>query len=63
MEVVAMKPMKFDSYWISLESEKYKNNQKNSLGVLIKGFFFGLVSNLKAKKGQYSSQIYIIKNK
>ena len=63
MEVVDMKPMKFDSYWISLESEKYKNNQKNSLGVLIKGFFFGLVSNLKAKKGQYSSQIYIIKNK
>lgn len=63
MEVVDMKPMKFDAYWISLESEKYKNGVKNSLGVYLKGFWFGLMSNLSAKNGEYSSQIYIIKNK
>lgn len=63
MEVVDMKPMKFDAYWISLESEKYKNGVKNSLGVYIKGFWHGLMSNLKAKNGEYSSQIYVIQNK
>ena len=63
MEVVAMKPMKFDAFWISLESEKYKNNNKNSLGVYIRGFYYGLISNLKAKNGAYSSQIYIIQKK
>ena len=63
MEVVDIKPMKFDAYWISLESEKYKNGVKNSLGVYIKGFWYGLISNLKAKNGEYSSQIYVIRNK
>jgi 2-polyprenyl-3-methyl-5-hydroxy-6-metoxy-1,4-benzoquinol methylase len=63
MEVVDMKPMKFDSYYISLISEQYKNNQKGGIGVILRGFYYGLVSNLKAKKGEYSSQIYIIKNK
>jgi len=63
MEVLDMKPMKFDSYYISLISEQYKNNQKGGIGVILRGFYYGLVSNLKAKKGEYSSQIYIIKNK
>ena len=63
MEVVETKPMKFDSFYISLISEKYKNNQKGGLGAMIKGFWFGLISNLKAKNGEYSSQIYVIKNK
>ncbi len=63
MEVVDMKPMKFDSFYISLESEKYKNGNQNSLGAYFRGFYYGLISNLKAKNGTYSSQIYIIKKK
>ena len=51
-------PMKFDSYYVSLLSEKYKTGSSN----LIAGFFSGLKSNLSAggEKG-YSSQIYILK--
>lgn len=63
MEVVEVKPMKFDSYYISMVSEKYKNNQKGGLGVLIRGFWNGFVSNLKSKTGGYSSHIYVIRNK
>ena len=64
MKVVMMKPMVFDAYWISLESEKYKAGKKKfTLPILIRGFWFGLLSNLKAKNGTYSSQIYIIQHK
>ncbi len=63
MEVKEIQPMKFDSYYISLVSEKYKNGGKNSLGVLFRGFYNGLISNLKAKSDSYSSQIYIIRKK
>ena len=55
-------PMKFDSYYVSLLSEKYKTGKSN----LIAGFFSGLKSNLNAGEsrplsGGYSSQIYILK--
>jgi len=51
-------PLVFDSFYVSLLSEKYKTGKSN----LIAGFKTGLVSNLKAKRsGQYSSLIYIIK--
>ena len=63
MEVVGMKPMKFDSFYISLISEKYKNGQKGGIGTFARGMWKGLVSNMKAKNGSYSSQIYILKNK
>ena len=36
-------PMWFDSFYVSLLSEKIKNNSGN----IFKGFFTGLVSNLK----------------
>lgn len=57
MELVEVLPMKFDSYYISMISEKYKG------GNLIKGFWRGFVSNLKAKqkKTGFSSQIYVIR--
>jgi len=59
MEVVKVLPMKFDSYYVSLLSEKYKNGKMKP----IKAFFKGFQSNLKAKKTkEYSSLIYIIKN-
>ena len=53
-------PMKFDSYYVSLLSEKYKTGTSN----LLRAFYRGFVSNLKAKKTKdYSSLIYIIKSK
>jgi hypothetical protein len=51
--------MKFDSFYVSLLSEKYKSGKMN----YIKAFFVGLKSNEKAKQNfEYSSHIYIIKN-
>ena len=50
-------PMNFDSFYVSMLSEKYKTGATN----LPKAFFNGLISNLKASgdKQNYSSQIYI----
>lgn len=60
MKVVDTKPMLFDSYYVSLLSEKYKTGSSNFL----KAFYIGYKSNLKAKKtSEYSSLIYVIKNK
>ena len=59
MKVVETLPMKFDAYYVSLLSEKNKSGFMN----LLKAFWIGLRSNLKAKQtGEYSSLIYIIKN-
>ena len=54
-------PMKFDSYYVSMLSEKYKHGKTN----LIKALYIGFLSNFKANKIKttYSSLIYIIKNK
>lgn len=55
-----MKPMKFDSFYVSLLSEKYKTGKTNYW----QAFITGLKSNLKAKEaGAYSSVIYIFKQK
>jgi 2-polyprenyl-3-methyl-5-hydroxy-6-metoxy-1,4-benzoquinol methylase len=52
-------PMKFDSFYVSLLSEKYKTGKMN----FIKAFFVGLQSNWKAKENfEYSSHIYVLKN-
>lgn len=60
MNVKKILPMKFDSFYVSLLSEKYKNKKSKSF----KAFLIGLKSNLNAKRnGEYSSLIYIIKNK
>jgi len=59
MRLVTILPMKFDSFYVSLLSEKYKTGKMN----FIKAFFVGLQSNTNAKKTkEYSSHIYIIKN-
>lgn len=53
-------PMKFDSFYVSMLSEKYKSGKNNYLSA----FFTGLKSNKEAaKNNQYSSLIYIIKIK
>lgn len=60
MEVAKTIPMQFDSFYVSLLSEKYKTGKSNFL----KAFYIGLVSNLKAMRtNEYSSLIYILKNK
>lgn len=59
MNVVKILPMKFDSFYVSLLSEKYKRGKTNFL----KAFSIGLLSNLKAiRNKEYSSLIYILKN-
>lgn len=53
-----IKPMWFDSFYVSILSEKYKNKKQN----IIKSFIIGLFSNFKAlKTKEYSSLIYILK--
>lgn len=56
--IIKTLPLVFDSFYVSLLSEKYKTGKSN----LFSGFKTGLVSNLKAQRsGQYSSLIYILK--
>lgn len=51
-------PMKFDAYYVSLLSEKYKSGKMNP----IKSFYRGFLSNLKASSTkEYSSLIYVLK--
>ena len=52
-------PMRFDSFYISLLSEKYKNKSLP----LLRGIIKGISSNLAAsvKKGTYSSMIFVFK--
>jgi 2-polyprenyl-3-methyl-5-hydroxy-6-metoxy-1,4-benzoquinol methylase len=54
-------PMKFDGYYVSMLSEKYKVGKNN----YVKAFFVGLKSNASAdrQKNNYSSTIYILKRK
>jgi len=54
----ATRPMWYDSFYISLLSEKYKQEKRNS----VRGFFVGLISNIKAfiDKEHCSSLIYVI---
>lgn len=59
MKLEKILPMKFDSFYVSLLSEKYKTGKMN----YIKAFFVGLKSNWKAKSSrEYSSHIYVLKN-
>ena len=59
MKVAETHPMKFDSYYVSLLSEKYKSGWMN----IFNAFRIGFTSNIKAKRsGEYSSLIYVIKN-
>ena len=59
LELVKILPMKFDSFYVSLLSEKYKTGKMN----YIKAFYIGLKSNWYGNKNlEYSSHIYVIKN-
>ena len=59
LKLVEVLPMKFDSFYVSLLSEKYKNGKMNFL----KAFWIGLKSNQYGnRKKEYSSHIYVIKS-
>jgi SAM-dependent methyltransferase len=58
LQLVKTKPLIFDSFYVSLLSEKYKSGNLFS----IKAFFIGLLSNLMAwRNKEYSSLIYCYK--
>ncbi|WP_027138086.1 class I SAM-dependent methyltransferase [Gaetbulibacter saemankumensis] len=58
MQVIKIRPMLFDAFYVSLLSEKYKTGKMN----FVKGFYVGLLSNLKSiRTKESSSLIYIIK--
>jgi 2-polyprenyl-3-methyl-5-hydroxy-6-metoxy-1,4-benzoquinol methylase len=58
MIVEKMVPMKFDAYYVSLLSEKYKSGKMNP----IQSFYRGFVSNWRAKETkEYSSILYVLR--
>jgi 2-polyprenyl-3-methyl-5-hydroxy-6-metoxy-1,4-benzoquinol methylase len=58
LKITVLKPMWYDSFYVSMLSEKYKTGKGN----IIKAFWNGFISNLKAfgDKSKCSSVIYII---
>lgn len=57
LELIKIQPMYFDSFYVSLLSEKYKTGSSS----FFKAFYRGFISNLKAiKSKEYSSLIYIL---
>jgi 2-polyprenyl-3-methyl-5-hydroxy-6-metoxy-1,4-benzoquinol methylase len=63
MKKIVRKPMIFDSFYISILSER---NKKRFLPIaLLSGFFIGAISNIKAMlfNYSYSSQIYVFEKK
>jgi 2-polyprenyl-3-methyl-5-hydroxy-6-metoxy-1,4-benzoquinol methylase len=58
LTIKKIKPMWFDSFYVSMLSEQYKNGKGN----IIKAFFIGFVSNVKTlfNKDKCSSLIYVI---
>ena len=58
LKIISIKPMWFDSFYVSLLSSKYKNGNPNWIGA----FWTGLMSNFKAMSDprKCSSVIYII---
>lgn len=61
LEITRILPMWFDSFYVSLLSEKYKSGKMR----IVPALWQGLISNFKALKrpGTCSSQIYLIKKK
>ncbi|MEO8770384.1 MAG: class I SAM-dependent methyltransferase [Ferruginibacter sp.] len=59
MKVEKIKPMWFDSFYVSMLSEQYQNGKGN----IVSAFFVGLMSNFKTvfNKRKCSSVIYIVR--
>ena len=61
LRIASIVPMKLDSYYISLLSQKYLNNNYPSILHLPKAVMMGFRSNLAARtNNEYSSLIYVI---
>ena len=61
LRVTSIVPMKLDSFYVSLLSEKYKHGNVHSPQGILNAISRGIVSNLKAKKtNNYSSLIYVV---
>ncbi|MBS1486076.1 MAG: class I SAM-dependent methyltransferase [Bacteroidetes bacterium] len=59
-QLLQIAPMKFDSFYVSLLSESYKNPNRNKLYQAICALLQGIKSNWKASRSMnYSSHIYI----
>jgi len=59
MKLQKVHPMYFDSFYVSLLSEKYKKGKMN----FVRAFWIGLLSNLKGMSSkEFSSHIYVLKN-
>jgi 2-polyprenyl-3-methyl-5-hydroxy-6-metoxy-1,4-benzoquinol methylase len=58
LKLITIKPMWYDSFYVSMLSEQYKNGKGN----IVKAFWNGLVSNLKAMgdNKRCSSVIYVV---
>jgi len=53
------RPMYFDSFYVSLLSEKYKTGRMNT----VRAMYIGLKSNLKGLfSGEFSSHVYVLRN-
>jgi 2-polyprenyl-3-methyl-5-hydroxy-6-metoxy-1,4-benzoquinol methylase len=64
LELVRIEPLVYDSYYVSLLSEGYKNTNSGILTRYVRAFLEGYRSNQKADKpGNYSSNIYIFRKK
>lgn len=65
LHLVDTQPMNFDSYYVSLLSEGYKNADKSKLRRYLNAAKTGYISNKKASKKdqEYSSNLYIFKKK
>ncbi|GJQ05451.1 methyltransferase [Capnocytophaga canimorsus] len=56
-QLLEIKPMLFDAFYVSILSEQYKTGKKN----FIKGFVSGIRSNLYGmRKKEFSSHIYVL---
>jgi len=56
LQVVNVLPMKFDSFYVSLLSERYRTGKNNP----VRAFFVGLKSNLNAKKTKKNPKKWMI---
>ncbi len=64
LQLVDKKPMVFDSYYVSLLSEKYQNPKSSIVSTYMKSIMQGYKSNQAAgKSGIYSSNLYILQKK
>jgi 2-polyprenyl-3-methyl-5-hydroxy-6-metoxy-1,4-benzoquinol methylase len=62
LELISQEPMVFDSFYVAMLSEQYKENENPK--AFLKALKIGFISNWKARKSRnYSSILFILKKK